>query len=126
MAAAAYRWGLWETVGTAITAVILLWVEGFVVNAGLEQAADAWLRATHLPRLGMSVQHIDPQQLFMSSVYLMVLGLLLGYMSENEKKLRAERVVITRVQFQASKQGLPIRCKRFWERSSAFTERAEY
>jgi signal transduction histidine kinase len=33
----------------------------------------------------------------MSSVYLMVLGLLLGYMSENEKKLRAERVVITRV-----------------------------
>lgn len=97
MAAAAYRWGLWETVGTAITAVILLWVEGFVVNAGLEQAADAWLRATHLPRLGMSVQHIDPQQLFMSSVYLMVLGLLLGYMSENEKKLRAERVVITRV-----------------------------
>src|SRR5438445_56501 len=49
MAAAAYRWGLWETVGTAITAVILLWVEGFVVNAGLEQAADALLRATHLP-----------------------------------------------------------------------------
>jgi len=97
MAAAAYRWGLWETVGTAITAVILLWVEGFVVNAGLEQAADALLRATHLPRLGISVQHIDPQQLFMSSVYLMVLGLLLGYMSENEKKLRAERVVITRV-----------------------------
>jgi signal transduction histidine kinase len=97
MAAAAYRWGLWETVGTAITAVILLWVEGFVVNAGLEKAADAWLRATHLPRLGMSVQHIDSQQLFMSSVYLMVLGLLLGYMSENEKKLRAERVVITRV-----------------------------
>jgi len=42
------------------------------------------------------VRHINPQQLFMSSVYLMVLGLLLGYMSENEKKLRAERVVITR------------------------------
>jgi signal transduction histidine kinase len=97
MAAAAYRWGLWETVGTALTAVVLLWVEGFVVNAGMEQVADGWLRATHLPKLIMSVQHIDPQQLFMSSVYLMVLGLLLGYMSENEKKLRAERVVITRV-----------------------------
>jgi signal transduction histidine kinase len=51
----------------------------------------------HLPRLVMGVEKIDPQQLFMSSVYLMVLGLLLGYMSENEKKLRAERVVITRV-----------------------------
>ncbi len=97
MAAAAYRWGLWETVGTAVTAVVLLWGEGLVVNAGLEQAVDAWLSAMRLPRLGMTVHHIDPQQLFMSSVYLMVLGLLLGYMSENEKKLRAERVVITRV-----------------------------
>jgi len=97
MAAAAYRWGLWETVGTAVTAAVLLWLEGWVVNAGLERVADSWLSAMHLPRLGMSMHHVNPQQLFMSSVYLMVLGLLLGYMSENEKKLRAERVVITRV-----------------------------
>jgi signal transduction histidine kinase len=97
MAAAAYRWGLWETVGTAFTAVVLLWIEGWVVNAGLVQVFDSWLHAIHLPRLAIGAQHIDPQQLFMSSVYLMVLGLLLGYMSENEKKLRAERVVITRV-----------------------------
>ncbi len=97
MAAAAYRWGLWETVGTAVTAVVLLWAEGLAVNSGLERTVNAWLRAMHLPRLIMGVQQIDPQQLFMSSVYLMVLGLLLGYMSENEKKLRAERVVITRV-----------------------------
>jgi signal transduction histidine kinase len=97
MAAAAYRWGLWETVGTSLTAVVLLWMEGAVVNSGLEQVADGWLRAMHLPRLALGVLHIDSQQLFMFSVYLMVLGLLLGYMSENEKKLRAERVVITRV-----------------------------
>jgi signal transduction histidine kinase len=97
MAAAAYRWGLWETVGTSLTAVVLLWFEGWVVNSGLEQIADVWLRAMHLPRLALGVRHINPQQLFMFSVYLMVLGLLLGYMSENEKKLRAERVVITRV-----------------------------
>jgi signal transduction histidine kinase len=97
MAAAAYRWGLWETVGTAVTASGLLWLEGWAVNAGLERVANSWLGAMHLPRLGMSMHHVNPQQLFMSSVYLMVLGLLLGYMSENEKKLRAERVVITRV-----------------------------
>ncbi len=97
MAAAAYRWGLWETVGTAFTAVVLLWIEGWVVNAGLVQVFDSWLHAMHLPRLAIDLQHVDSQQLFMSSVYLMVLGLLLGYMSENEKKLRAERVVITRV-----------------------------
>jgi signal transduction histidine kinase len=40
---------------------------------------------------------LDPQQLFLSSVYLIVLGLLLGYMAENQKKARAERAVITRV-----------------------------
>jgi signal transduction histidine kinase len=97
MAAAAYRWGLWETVGTAGTAVALLWAEAFVVRAGLEPASDQWLRVMHLPRLGVSVRELDPQQLFMSSVYLIVLGFLLGYMSENQKKVRAERAVITRV-----------------------------
>ncbi len=97
LAAAAYRWGLWETVGTAGTAVTLLWTEALVVRAGLEPAADRWLHVVHLPRLGVSVRELDPQQLFMSSVYLIVLGFLLGYMSENQKKVRAERAVITRV-----------------------------
>jgi signal transduction histidine kinase len=97
MAAAAYRWGLWETVGTAGAAVALLWAEAFAVRAGLEPAADQWLRVVHLPRLGVSVRELDPQQLLMSSVYLIVLGFLLGYMSENQKKVRAERAVITRV-----------------------------
>src|SRR5271155_1595243 len=97
MAAAAYRWGLWETVGTAVTAVGLLELEAYAVRVGLEPAADRWLHAAHLPRLGVSVRELDPQQLFMSSVYLIVLGLLLGYMSENQKKVRAERAVITRV-----------------------------
>lgn len=97
MLAAAYRWGLWETVGTAASAVALLWAEAFAVRAGLEPAADQWLKMMHLPRLGVSVREMDPQQLFMSSVYLLVLGFLLGYMSENQKKVRAERAVITRV-----------------------------
>ena len=97
MAAAAYRWGLWETVGTAGSVVALLWAEAFAVRAGLEPAADQWLRVVHLPRLGVSVRELDPQQLFMSSVYLLVLGFLLGYMSENQKKVRAERAVITRI-----------------------------
>lgn len=97
MAAAAYRWGLWETVGTAAAAVGLLELEVFAVRAGLEPRVDSWLRIAHLPRLGLSVRELDPQQLFMTSVYLIVLGFLLGYMSENQKKVRAERAVITRV-----------------------------
>jgi signal transduction histidine kinase len=84
-------------VGTAGSVVALLWAEAFAVRAGLEPAADQWLRVVHLPRLGVSVRELDPQQLFMSSVYLLVLGFLLGYMSENQKKVRAERAVITRV-----------------------------
>src|SRR5208282_538942 len=76
MAAAAYRWGLWETVGTAAAVAALLEAEAFAVRAGLEPAADHWLRVVHLPRLGVSVRELDPQQLFMSSVYLIVLGLL--------------------------------------------------
>src|ERR1700722_2315012 len=97
MAAAAYRWGLWETVGTAAIAVGLLELEAFAVRAGLEPVVDRWLHMVHLPRLGLSIRELDPQQLFMSSVYLIVLGFLLGYMSENQKKVRAERAVITRV-----------------------------
>src|SRR6202158_4727561 len=94
MAAAAYRWGLWETVGTAAAAVALLEMEAYAVQAGLEPVVDRWLRVVHLPRLGMSVRELDPQQLFMTSVYLIVLGFLLGYMAENQKKVRAERAVI--------------------------------
>jgi signal transduction histidine kinase len=97
MAAAAYRWGLWETVATAAAATALLWGEALAVRAGLESTANALLRTLHLPTLGVTVRELDSQQLFMTSVYLMVLGLLLGYMSENQKKLRAERAVITRV-----------------------------
>lgn len=97
MVAAAYRWGLWETVSTAIAAVLLLWTESLAMHEGLGRAIDSGLRAVRLPGLGMSVRELDPQQLFMSSFYLMVLGLLLGYMAENQKKVRAERAVITRV-----------------------------
>jgi signal transduction histidine kinase len=97
MAAAAYRWGLWETVGTAVIAAALLWAEALAVRAGLETVADHWLRLVHLPRLGVSLRELDFQQLFMSSVYLIVPGFLLGYMSENQNKIRAERAVITRV-----------------------------
>lgn len=97
MVAAAYRWGLWETVSTAIAAVLLLWTESLAMHEGLGRAIDAGLRTVRLPGLGMSVRELDPQQLFMSSFYLMVLGLLLGYMAENQKKVRAERAVITRV-----------------------------
>ena len=96
IAAAAYRWGLWQTVSTAAAAVALLWVESLVVRTVLE-------RTTGYPHIAaistneFAVRQLEPQQLVMSSVYLLVLGFLLGYMAENQKKMRAERAVITRV-----------------------------
>jgi signal transduction histidine kinase len=96
MAEAAYRWGLWETVVTAATAIALLWIEYLAISAGLEAALRQWLAPLHLSS-AVSFQELDPEQLIMTSVYLLVLGLLLGYMAQNQKKIRAERAVITRV-----------------------------
>ncbi len=97
MAAAAYRWGLWETVGTAVAAVALLWTEALAMRWGLASVVDQGVRALHGSHLGVNAGQLDPQQLFMSSFYLIVLGFLLGYMAENQKKVRAERAVITRI-----------------------------
>ena len=96
MAAAAYRWGLWETVSTAASAVILLWIELVAMSAGLEKALRRHIGPLHLPA-GVSFQELNAEQLIMTSVYLLVLGFLLGYMAQNQKKVRAERAVITRV-----------------------------
>jgi signal transduction histidine kinase len=99
LAAAAYRWGLWETVGTAVASVLLLWIESFSlihlhfvrwVNGSL------WLPTLHLPPLQVSATEFEPKHLLMRSVYLLVLGFLLGYLAEQQKQLRAEKAVIAR------------------------------
>jgi hypothetical protein len=86
LAAAAYRWGLWETLETASFAVALLWIENFVVP----WAGSLFMRHG-LPPLGVDVTQLEPKHLFMRSVYLLMMGLLLGYMGEQQKKLRAEK-----------------------------------
>jgi len=94
LAAAAYRWGLWETLGTAAAEVALLWVESLVVlHLWSEPGGSARLRA--LTGLQVNVREFDPQRLFMLSIYLIVMGLLLGYLAEQQKHLRAEKAVIT-------------------------------
>ncbi|HET7441370.1 MAG TPA: histidine kinase, partial [Terriglobales bacterium] len=97
LAAAAYRWGLWETLETAAAGVALLWIESLIVHQGLLASADAFLLRHKLPHLGLDIAGLEPKHLFMRSVYLLIMGLLLGYMAEQQKKLRAERVVIARV-----------------------------
>jgi signal transduction histidine kinase len=96
LTAAAYRWGLWETLSTAAAEVVLLWAESIVL-------LHVW--TTHggtLPWRVFSGLHIntiefEPKRLFMLSVYLLVMGLLLGYLAEQQKHLRAEKAGVTRM-----------------------------
>jgi len=96
LAAAAYRWGLWETVGTAAGAIFLLWMESLSFHLGLLTALGNFLLRHGLPPLRVDASFFEPKALFMRSVYLIVLGFLLGYLAEQQKQLRAEKVVIAR------------------------------
>lgn len=93
LAAAAYRWGLWETVSTAAAEVALLWLNLLVVHVWLGPGESQRLRI--LTGLNVNAKDFDPQRLFMLSIYLLVMGLLLGYLAEQQKHLRAEKAVIT-------------------------------
>jgi signal transduction histidine kinase len=94
LAAAAYRWGLWETLGTAAAEVGLLWVESLWVLHMLH-APGGPSRLSALTGLKVNVPEFVPERLFMLSVYLLVMGLLLGYLAEQQKHLRAEKALVT-------------------------------
>jgi signal transduction histidine kinase len=96
LTAAAYRWGLWETLSTAAAEVVLLWAESFLLF-------HVWVpNGRNLPwhifaGLQMNTSEFEPKRLFMLSVYLLVMGLLLGYLAEQQKHLRAEKAGVTRM-----------------------------
>lgn len=94
LAAAAYRWGLWETLGTAAAEVTLLWAESFLV-LHLTLGTGGSLPWPGLNGLRVNTVDFEPKRLFMLSVYLLVMGLLLGYLAEQQKHLRAEKAVVT-------------------------------
>src|SRR5271170_6624898 len=94
LTAAAYRWGLWETLSTAAAEVVLLWAESFVLFH-VWAARGGSLPWHVLSGLQVNVTEFDPKRLFMLSVYLLVMGLLLGYLAEQQKHLRAEKAVVT-------------------------------
>ena len=88
LTAAAYRWGLWETLSTAAASLALLHVGA--------------MRGGRLPwqifsGLQINTTEFEPKRLFMLSVYLLVMGLLLGYLAQQQKHLRAEKAGVTRM-----------------------------
>jgi signal transduction histidine kinase len=94
LAASAYRWGLWETLSTAAAEVVLLWAESFLL-LHVWAARGGSLPWHFLAGLQVNVTEFEPKRLFMLSVYLLVMGLLLGYLAEQQKHLRAEKAVVT-------------------------------
>jgi signal transduction histidine kinase len=93
LAAAAYRWGLWETLSTAAAEVALLWMESLLfLHVWTPRGALPW-RA--LSGLNVNLIQFEPKRLFMLSIYLLVMGLLLGYLAGQQKKLRAEKAAVT-------------------------------
>jgi signal transduction histidine kinase len=94
LAAAAYRWGLWETLGTAAAEVAILWIESFILlHVWVGSGRSTSWRA--LLGLRVNLPEFEPERLFMLSIYLLVMGLLLGYLAEQQKHLRAEKAVVT-------------------------------
>ncbi len=88
LVAAAYRWALWATLATALASIAVLLAE--VV------AASRWAGSL----IGMPV-NTNPQQLIVGCSYLVVMGLLLGYLAEHDKRLQSERAVVARVMSKA-------------------------
>ncbi|HKW16680.1 MAG TPA: ATP-binding protein [Terriglobales bacterium] len=97
LAAAAYRWGLWETLMTAVGSLSLLWMESLSFEEGILRAMNAWAGENRMPQIRADALGIAPKRLFMESVYLIVMALLLGYLAERQKKLRAERDVAAKM-----------------------------
>ena len=97
IAAAALRWGLWETVATAVSSVSLLWLDSLALHFGRIGVLNHWLRVHHLPAVLVDEADFEPKRLLMRSVYLVVMGLLLGYLAEQQKKLRTEKDVAARL-----------------------------
>jgi signal transduction histidine kinase len=94
LTAAAYRWGLWETLSTAAAEVVLLWAESFILFHAWS-GGEGRLPWRFLSGLRMNTTEFEPKRLFMLSVYLLVMGLLLGYLSQQQKRLRAEKAAVT-------------------------------
>ncbi|MDP2735262.1 MAG: hypothetical protein Q8P12_03575, partial [bacterium] len=82
--AAAYRWGLRETLLTSVVAIAAMFLETFLLAAG------PWTIEPFVQG------HFDLNRLIIRSAYLLMIAFLAGYLAEGEKQLRAESSVIAR------------------------------
>ena len=79
--AAAYRWHLRETMTTTAVLIMILFAESFLVSSA--------------PRLFGPVEAIELNRLIVRAAYLIVVGVLLGYLSGKEKQHRTEIALVS-------------------------------
>jgi signal transduction histidine kinase len=82
---AAFRWGFLETLFTAVCSILALLLEVILIAYG----PASWGRLLE--------QQWEVNLIIMRTTYLLIVGLLVGYLAENEKASRAESAVITRL-----------------------------
>jgi signal transduction histidine kinase len=83
--AAAYRWGFIETMATAGAAVVLYFAQVILVESG------------HGPVESLLGTQIEANRFIMRSLYLLISGYLLGYLGEEQKRLRTETAAVARI-----------------------------
>lgn len=81
---AAYRWGFWETLATAAAASLLLVGQAQLLVSGLPFVTEPMEVPFEINRLVMRI------------TYVLIFGLLLGYLAEEEKQLRTETAAAAR------------------------------
>ncbi len=91
--AAAYRWGARETLLTAGAAVGVLLLEVGLTSSERLQAVQIFS------------EPIEFNRVIMRATYLVLMGVLLGYLAEEEKQLRAETAVAARIVSRAQSAG---------------------
>ncbi|HYY68840.1 MAG TPA: histidine kinase, partial [Terriglobales bacterium] len=80
--AAGYRWGLWKALATSALAILLL-------------VSEAAARIYALKPLGLATQAMhEVHRLLVPSGYVLAMGLLIGLLAEEQKRLRAESSTI--------------------------------
>ena len=85
LAAAGFRWGLPETMATAVAGIGLLDLEAVVLTGG----PPAW---------ELTIEgNFDVNGLIIRCSYLLILGVLIGYFGEMEKERRSEGTVLNRI-----------------------------
>lgn len=85
MTSAAIRWGFAASLGTALMGAVLVGLEAVIVDV----APSGW-------RLGVG-SHLEINRYVIRTSYLLILGLLIGYMAEQDKQVQAENDFLRRL-----------------------------